>query len=91
MADNGIVYFFGIRNRRIKIGHTIDLGLRLRTLRYQNGLPCVNYLATVPGGRELERAYHEKFAEHRHGRTEWFSPHPDILAEIDRINRRAAS
>jgi len=32
----------------------------------------------------FERAYHRQFAAHRlHG--EWFAPHPDILAEIDRL------
>ena len=38
---------------------------------------------------DVEKEYHPRFAEHRlHG--EWFHPHPDILAEIDRLNRLAA-
>lgn len=27
----------------------------------------------------------DRFAAHRHGKSEWFDPHPDILAEIERI------
>lgn len=33
--------------------------------------------------------YHLRFAAHRHGKGEWFSPHPDILAEIERLNGKA--
>jgi len=83
----GVVYFFGNSKRRIKIGHTTNPEVRLRTLRYQFGLPCQGFLATVPGGQDLEASYHERFDEHRLGRQEWFSPHPDILAEIERLNQ----
>jgi hypothetical protein len=41
-------------------------------------------LCITAGGLEQERAYHAQFAEHRI-RGEWFSPHPDILAEIERL------
>lgn len=41
--------------------------------------------AATPGERKQERAYHKHFSEHRlHG--EWFEPHPDIMAEIERLN-----
>lgn len=82
--DGGIVYFFGWPNRRIKIGHTIHPAMRRRTLRWEHGV-YANFLATTKGGRDLERAYHERFAEHRHGKSEWFDPAPEILAEIERL------
>lgn len=45
----------------------------------------VAILALRCGGRDVEQAYHHQFSEHRlHG--EWFKPHPDILAEIERLN-----
>ena len=83
-STNGVVYFFGLRNRRIKIGTTTRPDARLRELRscYMRWAPM---LAQTPGGVELERQYHARFAQHRHGKTEWFDPAPEILAEIDRI------
>lgn len=41
-------------------------------------------LATMDGGRAEERAIHERFAEHRLGRTEQFRPTAEILAFIGR-------
>jgi hypothetical protein len=41
-------------------------------------------LATVRGNFEV--AYHRLFAEHR-AFGEWFEPHPDILAEVDRLTQ----
>jgi hypothetical protein len=51
----------------------------------QMGSPVrLSILALTTGARDVERSYHERFAAHRlHG--EWFAPHPDILAEIDRL------
>lgn len=83
--EEGVVYFWGNVNRRIKIGFTAQPDLRLRTLRYQFGPMASSFLVTVDGTAEDERAYHKRFAEHRHGKSEWFAPHPDILAEIDRL------
>ena len=78
------VYFVQAENGLIKIGNTKYLNYRLESLRNQGPL-ALALLATVPGGRAEEFAYHAAFAAHRlHG--EWFAPHPDILAEIERIN-----
>lgn len=83
--SEGLVYFYGYTNRKIKIGHTRFPDMRIRTLRYSSGVWAQSFLATVDGGRDLERAYHERFAEHRHGKSEWFDPAPEILAEIERL------
>lgn len=73
----------------IKIGYTEDMASRLRKLRAAHS-PELSIVATATGGIEREAAYHFQFAAHRlHG--EWFAPHPDILAEIDRLNDRAAT
>jgi hypothetical protein len=68
----------------IKIGISVNPRGRLKGL--QTAHPWkLSLLCVIPGGCALEAQYHARFAEHRlHG--EWFSPHPDILAEIDRLN-----
>lgn len=83
VPEDGICYFWGHRKRRIKIGATSHPDMRARTLRYQFGFG--SFLAIVPGGERVEREYHARFAEHRLGKAEMFAPHPDILAEIDRL------
>lgn len=84
VPDEGFCYFWGSPSRSIKIGATAHLNARLRALRYQFGLPCISFLAVVVGGSKVEAHYHEQFATHR-VRGEWFNPHPDILAEIERL------
>jgi hypothetical protein len=86
----GCVYFWGLRNRRIKIGHTLHPDMRVRSLRYQFSLPSVGFLALTTGSRADEAAYHERFKAHRPGKSEWFEPHAEILAEIDRLNAHGA-
>lgn len=86
VPDTGVCYFWGVPTRRIKIGASSHPDIRLRTLRYQFCLPSVGYLAVVDGGGAVEREYHARFAAHRHGKSDWCDPHPDILAEIERIN-----
>lgn len=83
------VYFIGGDTGAIKIGIARDPERRLATL--QCGSPIkLRIMASGPGSHHDERTLHARFAEHRlHG--EWFSPAPEILTEIDRINRRAAS
>jgi hypothetical protein len=68
---------------QIKIGRTADVKTRMYRLGIDAGAP-VELLATISGG-EIEPVYHWWFAEHRL-EGEWFAPHPDILAEIDRLN-----
>lgn len=77
------VYFIQAQTGQIKIGIAASPELRLRAL--QTGSPVtLALLATRSGGRPKEAEYHARFAVHRlHG--EWFSPHPDILAEIEHL------
>jgi hypothetical protein len=78
-----LVYFVQATSGAIKIGLATDVKRRLATLQTSHP-EKLSLLATRLGGRVRERAYHAKFAEHRlHG--EWFAPHPDILAEIERL------
>lgn len=80
----GTTYFVGPEGGPIKIGFASRLEYRLKDLRTMNAYPLVVH-AKVFGPLTLERAYHARFAAHRlHG--EWFAPHPDILAEIERLN-----
>lgn len=80
----GTIYFVGPNDGPIKIGFASRLALRLKDLRTMNPYPLIVH-ATTDGHPKVERQYHKKFAAHRlHG--EWFSPHPDILAEIERLN-----
>jgi hypothetical protein len=59
-----------LRNNYVKIGRSIDPTYREATLQAED--PDVRLLATAPGGRELERILHGRFAAHRL-RGEWFS------------------
>jgi hypothetical protein len=84
--EKPVVYFVQAENGLIKIGSTKRMADRLQSLC--NGSPiALILLATVKGDRTFEFALHIKFAAHRqHG--EWFLPHPDILAEIERLKPR---
>ncbi len=87
-CDQQITYFIGHVGHGIKIGISNSPIERLSILRTGSPVP-LRILACAPGGREQERQYHAIFAAHRlHG--EWFSPEPEILAEIDRLNGGAA-
>lgn len=90
-----VVYFAQAANGLIKIGTTGFIDERMKILAGQSPV-AITLLATVQGARADEFVYHARFAAHRrHG--EWFEPHPDILAEIARLNnagyrcRRAAA
>ena len=69
---------------RIKIGRSNDPRRRVNEL-YRT--PCGEdaELVAVLRGASFETFYHRLFAEHLYGH-EWFEPHADILAEIERIN-----
>lgn len=83
------VYFVQSMTGEIKIGMATNIKSRLKSLQTANPSKLV-LLAHVHGGPPQERAYHRQFAAHRlHG--EWFSPHPDILAEIARLARKEAN
>lgn len=77
------VYFVGGDQGAIKIGFAKSPDDRLREIQVGSPIP-LSILALVEGGPKLEKGYHRRFAAHRlHG--EWFAPHPDILAEIERL------
>jgi hypothetical protein len=79
-----VVYFVGHREHAIKIGTTVSLKTRYGALQANSPLK-LEIFATRPGGQDREAAYHTQFAGHRL-HNEWFAPHPDILAEIDRLS-----
>ena len=82
-----LVYFIQSATSEIKIGMAIDVQARLKGLQTAHPVK-LELLAFTIGGREQEKAYHATFADHRlHG--EWFTPHPDILTEIERLNSEA--
>ena len=83
-ARPAFVYFIQTATGQIKIGKACDVKARLKGLQTSHPVR-LELLATTEGGKEQERRYHKRFADHRlHG--EWFEPHPDILAEIERLN-----
>lgn len=84
-----VTYFIGHAEHGIKIGVSLQPIERLAILQTGSPVP-LRILACIEGGMDLEKGYHTRFREHRlHG--EWFSPHPEILAEIDRINSEQAA
>lgn len=85
---SGTIYFLAPMGGPIKIGFASRLMFRLNDLRLANPYP-LELMASVEGPPSVERDYHRRFAAHRlHG--EWFAPHPEILAEIDRLNGEPA-
>jgi hypothetical protein len=81
-----LVYF--IRNgNRLKIGTTVELKRRIRTL----ALRAENVALLVDGDQRREREYHQQFAEHRIGNTEWFAYEGALVdyvrAEASRISQ----
>jgi hypothetical protein len=83
-ACDGHVYFVGGEEGPIKIGFSANLHARIRALKNSSSAP-IRLLAATPGGRDLERDYHDRFAADRqHG--EWFVRTPAIIAEIERLS-----
>lgn len=78
------IYFIGSEFGPIKIGISRDVARRLVTLQCGSPIP-LRVLAVTNGGRDAEREYHQRFADFRL-HSEWFSPAPEILAEITRLN-----
>lgn len=82
------IYFVQAATGQIKIGTALNVETRLAALRSHSPV-ALDLLFTMPGGYREERAYHTRFSAHRlHG--EWFDPHPDILAEIERLQTAVA-
>lgn len=80
---DGLTYFIGGDVGAIKIGRSVNPEKRLK--EFQAGSPIVLRILATRQGAQREPMYHRHFKAHRlHG--EWFDRHPDILAEIDRLN-----
>lgn len=83
---NNIAYTYFVEghwSKRIKIGQATDLNRRANQLSWTER-ENITFLATLRG-KYFETIYHNAFAEHRI-EGEWFMPHPDILAEIERLS-----
>lgn len=79
-----MVYFVQpIDGGPIKIGFSGDVPGRIQQLEAHYGCRLA-ILATMEGGREEEKAIHERFSHLRFGRTEQFRPGPELLAFIGR-------
>lgn len=76
-----IVYFIEVERRGtfgIKIGYTRDLTARLVGLaEWYDGM---RVLATTPGGRSEELAFHRRFKPWRRGKTEVFERSDAVLS-----------
>lgn len=83
-----MVYFLQGAAGFVKIGFTTDVARRVYEL--QPGSPVrLELLAHIPGaGMKDERRLHRRFHKHR-ASGEWFSPAPEILAEIALLQERA--
>lgn len=83
--DKWTYFAVGQWTGRIKIGQSVNPSQRVRDLPYSNFGEEAELVATLRGCH-FERAYHDAFRPWLEGH-EWFAPHPDILAEIDRLTR----
>lgn len=80
--SSSFVYFIKSQ-AAIKIGVSYNPKKRLKAIQTGHA-DRLELIAWCGGDETVEREYHRRFAAHRlHG--EWFSPHPDILAEITRL------
>ena len=76
----GPVVYYIQRPQGIKIGHTVNLGRRMRELRVRE------VLAIEPGSRSTELERHAEFATDRIDRqSETFRPSPQLMAHIARL------
>lgn len=80
-----VVYFVRRASGPVKIGYAANLRNRVSMLRKKYGEE-MEVLATVPGGRVMEGAYHFKFRDHQLN-GEWFNLHTDLLDEIERLKK----
>lgn len=73
-ADRQRYVYFGASDGLVKIGTSVDVATRLRSLR-------ADFLAAIPGGFADERAMHRRFA-HARVSGEWFTPCDEITAYL---------
>lgn len=67
-------------NGPIKIGTTIDVGMRLKT--FQTIIYNITLLGVIEGGRSEEKSLHEQFSTIRLS-GEWFQDTPELLEFIN--------
>jgi len=85
LGVSGYTYFArGLETGRIKIGRSKDPWHRRTQLASSNNGENAE-LICVLRGLHFEKKYHRQFADHLDA-CEWFNPHPEILAEIARLN-----
>lgn len=82
MADGRIYFIQSPTDQSIKIGYSTDVLDRLCALQTGSAVDLV-LLADMPGTPRTEKALHVALASHRIGR-EWFRPHADVLAHVER-------
>lgn len=82
-VDRRRVYFITGDGLPIKIGMSHQPSVRLAEIQIAHWA-TLEIAAIAPGGADLEREYHARFAPHRL-RGEWFARVPEIEAEIDRL------
>jgi hypothetical protein len=89
-SDRAWVYFARGRNTGlIKIGQSKQPAFRVSQLKHDRFFGDEAELLVTRRGDYWERAYHMVFEPWRFC-GEWFAPHPDILAEIERLKGTAA-
>jgi phage N-6-adenine-methyltransferase len=77
------VYFISTGTGHVKIGIAAYPEDRLKTFKTND--PASAIIATVPGGREVEKWIHEILSSDRIGKSETFSDTPKVRAEIEAI------
>lgn len=77
----GHVYFL-LSDNLVKIGWASDLDARLKAYS-----PGARLLAVMPGTRADEKRMHKKFGDLKTNRNEWFTYHPRVMEEVERIVR----
>lgn len=78
------IYFVQAPDGQIKIGISSDPQNRIMILQVSHH-GKLRQLAITEGNDQAEKAYHRRFEAHRL-KGEWFWPHPEILAEVKRLN-----
>lgn len=78
---DGHVYLL-LSDNLVKIGWTSDLDRRLKEYS-----PGARILAVMPGTKKDEGRLHRKFGDLKTNRREWFTYHPRVMEEVERIIR----
>ena len=80
-VEHGHIYFL-LSDNLVKIGWASDLDARLKAYS-----PGARLLAVMPGTKQDEGRMHKKFGDLKTNRREWFTYHPRVMEEVERIVR----